>query len=343
MLKPIITLSTLLLLAACATPGYDYSARIAPNFPDAAAYTDVDIGRFTGPAGDIAEAEFITMIMDTELEGQAWFIHSGTAEPQGIYEGHVTIEGYEEDISYTQERKCVEYDGIFDCEHRAIVESECSEQTVLVRVTATLIDLAENTGVFTSENGGTATQEDCVEINQHPNHDGDLGEVRDTHSISHRIADAPIGMIEDATREAVRQFRYDIAPYTKTMRAEIMTEALTNEVANDTRFELAVKATKNGEIMGACAQWNELGLDYPKAPSILHNIGSCAEARGDMAAAQTHFAEAAEIARAIPLLKDKKARPIFDALERVSARRRDSAVIDRATGSSDQPANRPES
>ncbi len=337
MLTRFLLVSSLLLITACATPGYDYRARVAPNFPGAAAYKDVDVGRFTGPAGDVAETEFIDMIMETELDGQPWFSHSSAAEPQGIYEGRVEIDSYEEDISYTRERQCVEYDGIFDCERRAIVESECSERTVLVRVTATLIDLAENTGVFTSENGGTATQEDCTEINEYPNHDGDLGEGRDTHSVSHRIADAPIGMIEDATREAVRQFRYDIAPYTKTMRAEIMTEALTNEVANDTRFELAVKATKNGEVMGACAQWDELASAYPEAPSVLHNTASCAEARGDMATAQAQYAKAAEIARAIPLLKDKKARPIFEALERVSDRRRDGAVIDRATDGSNQP------
>ncbi len=336
MLKPLIALSTLLAAVACATPGYDYNARIAPNFPEAAAYTDVDVGRFTGPAGDVAETEFIDMIMETELDGQPWFTHSGADAPQGIYEGHVEIDSYDEEISFTRDRECVEYDGIFDCERRAIVESECTEQKVLVRVTATLVDLAEGRPVFTSENGGEASREDCIKVNEYKNDDA-IPDERDTYTLSRYTGDAPISVIEDATREAVRRFRYDIAPYTKTMRAEIMTEALTNEVAFDTRFEMAVKATKRGEIMGACAQWDELAREYPNAPSVLHNTASCAEARGDMATAQTRYAEAAELARAIPLLKDKKARPIFEALERISNRRQDGAVIDRATGSLDQP------
>lgn len=336
MLTRLLPLASFLLIAACATPGYDYRARVAPNFPGAAAYTDVDVGRFAGPAGDVAEAAFVQMIMETELDGQPWFAHSGAAEPQGIYEGHVEIDSFEEEISFERDRKCVEYDGIFDCERRAIVESECRQQTVLVRVTASLIDLAQGTRVFTSENGGEAEREDCVKIAEYKN-DDTIPDERDTYTVSLHRDDAPIGMIEDATREAVRRFRYDIAPYTKTMRAEIMTEALTNEAAFDPRFDLAVKATKKGEIIGACAQWDELAKEYPSAPAVLHNTGSCAEARGDMATAQTLYAEAAELARGIPLLKDKKARPIFEALERVSDRRRDSAVIDRATGELDQP------
>jgi len=89
--------------------------------------------------------------------------------------------------------------------------------------------------------------------------------------------------------------------------------------------------------MGACAQWDELGREMPQAPAVLHNLGACAEARGDMNTAQLRYARAAEIAQTIPLLKDKKARPIFSALERVSGRRMDDALINSILHPQDYP------
>mgnify|MGYP003660504201 CR=1 FL=1 len=50
------------LMAACTTPGYDYRARMVPTFPEAAAYRDVQVGQFRGPAGEVAEEEFARML-----------------------------------------------------------------------------------------------------------------------------------------------------------------------------------------------------------------------------------------------------------------------------------------
>ena len=90
--------------------------------------------------------------------------------------------------------------------------------------------------------------------------------------------------------------------------------ALADDAAIDRAIALAVEATKGGNFMGACAQWDELGRAYPRAPAVLHNLGACAEARGDMETAQLRYARAAELASGLPLLKDKKARPSFGAL-----------------------------
>ena len=316
-----------LLMAACATPGYDYQARMAPTFPAATAYRDVAVGEFRGPAGYVAEAEFAEMIEQVTLDGAYWFtIPSG--DPAGIYEGRVDIETWDQEVRFEREKRCVEYDGLFDCERRGIVETECQEETLEVVVTAHLVDYARNEVVFTQSQVGGANRESCVDVAEYPDEGQPLGEWRDPVRSSYNPYNAPIGMIEDATVEAVHRFRQDIAPYNQVVRAEIMTEALTPDVQNDPRFKLAVQATKRGEFMGACAQWDELGREWPRAPSLLHNMGACAEARGDMSTAQLRYARAAEIAQTIPLLKDKKARPIFSALERVSGRRMDDALID---------------
>lgn len=318
------------LVAACQSPGYDYTARAAPNFPEALAYTDVAAGRFQGPAGDIAEAEFGVLIESTELEGRPWFVVLDPAQPQGIYEGEVTVTGYRGEIRHETSKQCVEYDAPFDCEHRAIVEEECVKDIVDVEVRARLIDLATRRPVFTSAKLGTAEREDCYDFAEYPDTGQPTGSVGSVVYETYDTYDAPYGLIQQAVPEVVRQFRFDIAPYMTSFRAEIVTKPLVGDEAGEPRFEAAVKATRQGNFIGACAQWQELAAAYPDAPGIQANWGACAEARGDMAEAHSQYARAAELARAIPLLMDKDAKPIFEALERVSRGRYEDALIERA-------------
>ncbi|MEZ5953022.1 MAG: hypothetical protein R3C13_01830 [Hyphomonas sp.] len=323
----LLFLIALPLLAACATPGYDYTARMVPTFPEAVDYRDVSVGQFRGPAGEVAEAEFAKMLDETTLDGAYWFGIGGPEDRRGYYEGRVDINSWEAETRFERDRECVEFDGIFDCEHRAIVESECTEETVEVTVTATLRDAESGQRVFTHTQGGGANRESCVDVATYEDDGRELGVWRDPLHTSYSAWDAPYGMVADATIEAVRRFRTDIAPYDATVRAEIMTKGLIPEEQNDPRFAAAVEATKQGQMLGACAQWDMLGKDWPNAPAVLHNLGACAEARGDMATAQARYARAAEIAAAIPLLKDKQAQPIFSALERVSGRRMDDLFL----------------
>jgi len=329
-MKRLIALGLTGLLAACQTPGYDYAARTAPNFPAALDYTDVTVGRFEGPAGNVAAREFEALIASTELEGRPWFIVSGPSQPQGVYEGNVNVTGYRGEVRNERERACVEYDGPLDCERRAIIESECLKEIVDISVDLRLIDAATRRLVFTSGRGGTTEREDCFEVAEYPDTDQPTGQHGPTKYETYSPYDAPYGMIAEAVPAAIAGFRTDIAPYIATFRAEIVTKPLVGEEAGDARFAAAVTATKRGEFIGACAQWQELAAAYPNAPGIQHNHGACAEARGDLTTAHAQYARAAELARGIPLLKDKDAKPIFDALGRVSQGRYDNMLIDQA-------------
>lgn len=314
--------------AACATPGYDYAARAAPNYAEALSYTDVSAGRFRGPAGDVAEAEFQAMIDATELQGQRWFSVMDPARPQGVYDGEVLLTGFARETRFRRERRCDKYKGLFNCERHVVVEMHCPKDIVNVAVRATLIDLATGRPVFTSEHGGGAEREDCYDVAQYPDTDQSTGTFGEVIQESFPLRDAPIGLIADAVAAAIPAFRYDIAPYMTTLRAEIVDKPLVPEEAGDARFEAAVKATRRGEYIGACAQWQQLAGIYPKAPGILHNLAACTEARGDLEKAHLLYAQAAEIARGIPLLRDKDAQPIFDALGRISRGRYENSLID---------------
>jgi len=315
-------------LAACQTPGYEYSARTAPNFPKALDYTDVAVGRFEGPAGDIAAAEFDALLASTELEGRPWFALLDPAQPQGIYEGNVNVTGYRGEVRYERESECVEYDAPFDCERRAIVESECHKKIVDISVGLRLIDRATGRTVFTSARGGTTEREDCFEVAEYQGTDLSTGQYGPTIYQTYNLYDVPYGMIREAVPAAIAGFRTDIAPFIASFRAEIVTTPLVGEEAGDPRFAAAVRATKRGEFIGACAQWQELADAYPNAPGIQHNLGACAEARGDLSIAHSQYAKAAELTRTSPLLKGKTANGIFDALSRVSKGRYDNILIE---------------
>lgn len=331
-MRTIFGLIGLAMVGACQTPGYDYSGRAAPNFPEALAYTDVVAGRFEGPAGQAAEREFEILIQNTQLEGRPWFVVADPDRPQGMYEGGVRVTGYRGEVRYQLERRCIEYDAPFDCETRGFVEQECLKEIVDVSVSATLVDLDTRRRVFTSEHGGATEREDCADIAEYKDNGQSEGPTREVIYETFNPYDAPYGMIETAVVSAVGQFRTDIAPYAASFRAEIVTKPLVGEEAGDPRFAAAVKATKQGNFLGACAQWQELADAYPAAPGIQHNWGACAEARGDLASAHSQYARAAELARQVPLLKDKDAKAIFSALERVSRGRYEENLIDQAAG-----------
>lgn len=326
-MRQVAGLFGVLMAAACQTPGYDYAARAAPNFAEAVNYTDVTTGRFRGPAGDVAEGEFQALIDGAELEGRPWFNVIDPDRPQGIYEGEVSITGYSRQTRFERERRCT---ALFNCDKEKIVEMQCPAEKVDVSVRVSLIDLATNRLVFTSERGGAVEREDCYDIAEYPYTNQSTGTFGELIHESLSSWDAPIGMVAEAVAAAVPGFRTDIAPYVTTLRAEIVEKPLVPEEASDARFAAAVKATRRGEYIGACAQWQELALAYPRAPGILHNLAACTEARGDFEKAHLLYAEAAEIARGIPLLKDKDAKAIFQSLDRISRGRYDNSLIDRA-------------
>lgn len=328
-MRQLVVLAGVLMAAtACQTPGYDYTARAAPNYAEALNFTDVSVGRFRGPAGDVAEAEFQALIDTTQLEGRYWFAVMDPARPQGVYEGEVEITGFSRQTSFRRERRCDKYRGLFNCERHVVVEMHCPKDTVNVSVRATLVDTATGRPVFTSEQGGATEQENCFDVAQYPDTDQSTGTFGDVIHESFPHWDAPIGMIASAVAAAIPAFRYDIAPYTTTLRAEIVDKPLVPEEAADARFEAAIKATRRGEHIGACAQWQQLAGIYPRAPAILHNLAACTEARGDLEKAHLLYAEAAEIARGIPLLRDRDAKPIFDALGRISRGRYENSLIE---------------
>jgi hypothetical protein len=319
-------LLALLCASACQAPGYDYSARQLPEEAEALAYRDVETGSFAGPGGGVARAEFLLMVDEIMLDGQRWFTVSDQS-PQGYYDGQIRIASFDRERQLSLERRCVEYDAPLDCERRAMVERACETDIVRVEIVLTLTDRKSDRRIFSSVRSGEARREDCFDLGEVPDDGRSEGDFGSAERIGLPAYEAPRDLIEGASVKAVRAFRSVIAPYNETFRAEIAHKGISAEEANDSRFAAAVEATRKGEYLQACEQWNALAKSWPSAPATLHNQGACLEAKGDLAGAQDLYAQATQAAEKAGQGKHENAKVLFRSLARVSAQRQAATLL----------------
>lgn len=282
-------------LAACSTPGINYETRLMPASVDAAATRVVQVDRFRGPGGGWYTARFESMLANTTLDGQPWFqladfIYDDLGESRaGTYTGNINIIDHRVSEYYRTVSKCVEWDGLFDCETRIDVEELCIREEVEVAVEPRLIDVDSGQTVFSGVYAGTASDEICEEPHRHRGHHGRGGGL---FSFGGFTPDP--SLVYSALSETLRPIRYDIAPRNATVKATFVTEALDPVVAADPRFEQAVDMAAN-DPFGSCNTWTALADQYPEAPAVMHNMGACAEASTDFDAAHGLYARAAEL------------------------------------------------
>ncbi len=325
-------------VAACATPGIDYEARLMASSPDAAATRTVQVDRFRGPAGGWYADRFEAMLANTVFDGQAWFqladVRYGdiNGARAGSYSGDIDIESYTYD-SYTRTvSKCVEWDGLFDCERREDVEEECIVERVEVSVTPRLIDAASGHTIFSGTYGGDAERKDCHEIDGH--YGGYVG-GRSGGLFGFGASNAPAGLVRSALSKTLYPIRVDIAPRNATVRATFVTDALDPVVAADPRFEQALKISSK-DPFAACNTWTEMAADYPQAPAIVHNMGACAEASSDFTAAQGLYAKSAELSVKFSDDGITAPKPFLQALRKLSEQRFGLELIDEVSGREDR-------
>ncbi len=295
-------------VAACTTPGIKYEARLMPTSLAAAETRTVQVDRFRGPGGRWYARQFEAMLANTVFDGKAWFSLADFSygvpgdTPAGTYTGEVNLDSYTFDERYQTVSKCIEWDGLFDCETRVDVEELCIEERVTVSVQPRLVDADNGETVFSGVYGGDASRESCYETGVY---DGvrnkkirrdrrrhTLG--RDYHPIGFVGLDAPADLMRNALGETLQSIRYDIAPRNAVVKAVFMDEPLDPVVRADPRFEQAIKLSSKDPFT-SCALWTGMAEEYPEAPAVLHNMGACAEASSDFQTAQSHYAKAAEL------------------------------------------------
>jgi len=327
-LNPLNTLLLVAILAGCSTPGVSYQTRLMPASEAAAATRDVAVERFFGPAGGWYAREFESMLAHATLDGEPWFRLADYAYepigPVGVYTGDIDIVSHSfEDYTRTV-KKCVEWDGLFDCETRAEVEEFCTTEHLEVRVSPRLIDSVSGTILFSGSYRGSAGDEICEE-GSYPKFGG-RRHGRPVGVFGLGKFGPPSALLYDALADTLYPIRVDVAPRNATVKAVFVKEALDPIVRADPRFEQAVKAGQDNPLY-SCLTWEDLYAQYQTSPSVIHNHAACIEASGDFATAQSLFAKAADGA-ANYVVEKETARRFTNSLRRISNQRYDETVLD---------------
>ncbi len=339
LLRKILGVLAVMALAGCVTPGFDYTASVAPGNPEAATYRTVAVEGFRGPLGDWYAEEFEEMLQTASFEGAPWFevgLFSRQSNVTGNYYGTVRIDGPRVDEHYSTYTVCVEKDEDDKCITKKDIEKVCLTYSIGVRTRPVLVDVATNDIVHQAEYAASDSEQECFDtghveyrIRRGPNEPG-RGKYRfayeDYNRPGHRLgSDYIIDRITaSALRDTIWQARRDIAPYNRAARARILTKPERAEVGADPRFAQAVSAVRSGQYGQACSLFSALDGAYPEAPTVLHNLGACAEADGNSTGAQEFYAQAVDSAK---LLGSEPARRMLQALDRISDMRTDEVLI----------------
>jgi len=302
-LKTLLASAGIIALAACATPGIDYTASIAPGNPQAAEIRSVAVERFHGPVAGWYAEKFEQMLASAEFNGQNWFqvgLFSRQSNVDGVYGGTVEISRPYVDETYHSYTTCVKKDEeTKKCIKRKEIEKVCLDYSIEVAVTPQLLNVHTDEILHSRTYVASDSEQECFE----------------TGRVKYRISG-------NNGRSIFK--RYEQPGY-RLGGATILTDAENLQVRADPRFKQAVDGIRNQNFVFACQTFADLARDYQSAPAVAHNLGACAEANGQSAQAQAYYAEAASIAQAMGTAPAKR---IMNALDRISSTRNNELVLD---------------
>lgn len=338
--RSLIGLSLIATLGACATPGIDYTASIAPGNPQAAALKSVAVERFRGPLSGWYADAFENMLKQANFNGQPWFqvgLFSRQSNVEGVYGGQIYISNVYVDESYHTTSICVAKDEeTKKCIKKKDIENVCIDYSIDVAVSPQLLNTKFEKIVHNKRYTASDSERECFEtgkvqyrVRRAP---GDRG--RGKYKVAYRDYNRPgyrLGanhIVDRITASAldntVWQIRRDIAPYNQQVRATVLTEAEDPGVRADPRFKQAVQGIRNENLAFACQTFGTLAGEYPKAPAVLHNLGACAEASGRSEEAQAYYGQAASVAQGLGAAPAKR---VLNALDRISSTRNNELVL----------------
>jgi len=295
-------LGVFLLINGCAT-------KIAINMLQPAEYHEASLTKtvavlpFSGQEGQRITSEVEGVLGSISIDGQNYFTvvdrnaldkimkemklsQSGMVDPntaaevgkligaQGIYTGAVTqynsTEGH-----YTEERsECSQHaqecDDKGKCTQGKCIQwrkynVNCTKRSGYFAFTPKLIEVQTGKIIYTRDINGSATSSGCTDGTP-PKSGSEL--------VGQSITMAKAG------------FRKDIAPYYVVREIKLMdsTNGIDSAAAKD-KLKMGIEYAGKKRLDAACELWGEADTIAKNSPSIVYNLGVCAESRGDVAAA----------------------------------------------------------
>ena len=230
----------------------------------------LSVDRFAGREG----ARFSFMVADAlqqaSIRGRPWFtvlVDDGPGA-DAVLEGRVTPHIAEHRFRRKRE-VCWTYDEDGACSERRKVELDCIRLQADVRPDVRLVRRdGALLWTFTSARGDQ--EEFCPDVDDYP-------DVR--------------AMIMDVLPDLAHDIRRELAPTGTILPVRIMERR--NGLSGDDRdrFRDAVRLTKSDES-AACESFERLHSANPEQPSLMFNIGLCAERRGDHPLARARYSAA---------------------------------------------------
>ncbi len=305
----ILCLCGMALCTGCAT-------QIRVNMLQPAEYHEASLTKtvavmpFAGPDGQAVAAEFEAVLGGINIDekqyftvvdrsaidktvselklGQSGLVDAGTAAKigdlvgaQGIYTGVVTQSAWNDSRYQETRQECAAREIKRDARGK-LTEGSCiswrSRPVSCIRRVATfacspkLIEVRTGKVLYTHNLTGSADAAACQ--------DG-------------RPLPGGPELLDKAQEQVKAQFRKDIAPHYVTRQITLMddTAGMTSTEAKD-RLKQGLEYADKGRMDQACEHWGTARVLSPNAPSVLYDLGVCAESRGDFDAALGLYREA---------------------------------------------------
>jgi hypothetical protein len=307
--KIILLICAILLTTGCATK-VKLNMLQPAKYHEASLMKTVAVLPFNGPSGTEIASETEGILGSVNIDGKPYFTlvdrmlldktisemalsQSGMVDQrtaaevgkivgaQGIYTGAVTLSKCTEG-HYTQERQeCVQrqikydkkgnaYEG--DCISWRKYNVNCTKRVANFSYSPKLIEVRTGKIVYSNNLTGTTESAGCE--------DG-------------QPAKSDVELLGQAKEIAKREFRTDIAPHYVTHEITLMnsTDGVSVPEAKD-KLKRGLEYASKQRMDTACELWGEANNLSPSAPSILYNLGVCAESRGDLDAALSLYKQA---------------------------------------------------
>lgn len=305
-----VTIGFTLILSACAAPAIKTNSLIPARFHEATTLREVAVLPFDGPGGkefaaeieailasvNIDDKQYFKMIDRTKLEkilkeqalSQSGSVDESTAASvgkligaKGVYTGVVTARNVG-DTPYTEDREeCAQYQTKYDSKGNAYRGNciswkkwtvRCSKKDATFSFTPKLINVETGRIIYSNNCIGTSSGKGCPDTGGLPNAQILMGKA---------IADAK------------HHFKQDVAPNYVLVEIRLM-EAKDNITSKEAKEKMdqAVDFAKHNRFDRACELWGEARILSPSGPTLIYNLGVCAETRGDLESALDLFKKA---------------------------------------------------
>jgi len=200
---------------------------------------------------------------------------------QGIYTGMVTLSGISDSSFRERRQQCAQHQIKYDNKGNAYegaclrwrpYDVACTKRVASFACSPKLIEVSTGKILYARNLAGSADSSGCED---------------------RRPVKGEAELLQKAREIAKSEFRKNVAPFYVTREIALMdsTDGISSSEAKD-KLKNGLDYAAKQRMDRACELWGEANALSPDAPSILYNLGVCAESRGEFDKAHTLYRQA---------------------------------------------------